>query len=175
MSTVIGIVDNGKVWVGADSYATTPSGERRRVICEKMFMNGPYLIAFIGSVRSGQVLKPHSFKAPKSIYDFPDKMVEQFKQKGCLATTSDSQTAVQEANFLIATPDGKLFEILLDFQMNEIKDYTAIGSGSPFAIGSLYTTRDWGDPRRRMLAAFEVAGVYDMSTGPPYIIEEFLE
>jgi len=175
MSTVIGIVDNGKVWMGADSYATTSSGERRRIICEKMFMNGSYLIAFIGSVRSGQVLKPHSFKAPENIYDFPDKMVEQFKQKGCLSISSESQTSVQEANFLIATPTGKLFEVLLDFQMNEIEDFTAIGSGSPFALGSLYTTRKWKDHKRRILDAFEAAAVYDMSTGPPYIIEEFLE
>lgn len=175
MSTVIGMVDNGKVWIGADSYATTTCGERRRVMCEKMFMNGPYLIAFIGSVRSGQVLKPNYFKAPESIHDFPDRMIEQFKQKGCLTVSSESQASVQEANFLIATPNGKLFEILLDFQMNEIEDFTAIGSGAPFALGSLYTTRNWGDQKRRIMTAFKVAGVYDMSTGPPYIIEEFLE
>lgn len=175
MSTVIGIVDNGKVWIGADSYATTLSGERRRVMCEKMFMNGSYLIAFIGSVRSGQVLKEGFFDPPENVYEFPDKMIEQFKQKGCLATHSESQTSVQEANFLIATPNGKLFEILLDFQMNEIEDFTAIGSGAPFAIGSLYTTRNWGDHKRRIMTAFKVAATYDMSTGPPYIIEEFLE
>lgn len=175
MSTVIGIVDDGKIWMGADSYATTPSGERRRIICEKMFMNGPYLIAFVGSIRSGQVLKPNSFKAPENIYDFPDRMVEQFKKKGCLVVSPESQTSVQEANFLITTPNGKLFEVLLDFQMNEIEDFTAIGSGSPFALGSLYTTRDWGDHKRRIMTAFKVAATYDMSTGPPYIIEEFLE
>jgi ATP-dependent protease HslVU (ClpYQ) peptidase subunit len=140
-----------------------------------MFTNGPYLIAFIGSVRSGQVLKPEYFEVPESVYDFPDKMVEQFKKKGCLAISSESQVSVQEANFLIATPNGKLFEVLVDFQINEIEDFTAIGSGSPFALGSLYTTRDWGDHKRRIMTALKVAATYDMSTGPPYTIEEFLE
>jgi ATP-dependent protease HslVU (ClpYQ) peptidase subunit len=175
MSTVIGIVDDGKVWMGADSYATTTCGERRRIICEKMFINNRYLIGFIGSVRSGQVLRPEYFEVPENIYEFPDKMMEQFKRKGCLAVSSDTHMSTHESNFLIATPNGKLFEILLDFQINEIKDFTAIGSGSPFALGSLYTTKDWGDHKRRIMTAFKVAAAYDMSTGPPYTIEEFLE
>ncbi len=175
MSTVIGIVDNGKVWMGVDSYATTTSGERRHVICKKMFVNNRYLIGFIGSARTGQVLRPEYFEVPENIYEFPDRMMEQFKQKGCLAVSADSQISIQESNFLIATPDGKLFEILLDFQMNEIEDFTAIGSGSPFALGSLHTTRRWGSPKKRMLTALKTAAVYDMSTGPPYIIEQFLE
>ena len=56
MSTVIAIVDDGKIWMGSDSYATTSDGERRRIICKKIFINGPYLIGFVGSVRTGQVI-----------------------------------------------------------------------------------------------------------------------
>ncbi len=175
MSTVIGIVDNGKVWMGADSFATTMDGQRRRIICRKIFVNGPYLIGFIGSVRTGQVLKPEYFTPPADVMDFPDAMFDQYKNKGCLAINAENQIPIQEGNFLIATPDGKLFEILLDFQMNEIEDYTSIGSGSSFALGSLYTTRNLINHKKRILVALGAASLYDMSTGPPFITEEFLE
>jgi len=175
MSTVIGLVDNGKVWMGADSFATTKGGERRRMICNKLFTNGPYLIGYIGSVRVGQVVRPEFFTAPKKISDFPDELMTQFEKKKCLAVDSDTQCSIHESNFLIATTEGKLYEILVDFQMNEIEDFTSIGSGSDYALGSLYTTRDWSSPKKRILTALKIAAVYDMSTGPPFVVEEFLE
>ena len=175
MSTVIGMVDNGKVWLGADSYATTSEGERRRMVAEKIFTNGPYIIGFIGSVRTGQVVKPEYFKPPEELYQFPDALLAQFKEKGCLAINSDNQCVLQESNFLIGTPDGRLHEILVDFQMNEIEDFTAVGSGSAFALGSLFTTRNQKDPKKRIITALKAASEYDMSTGPPFVIEEFLE
>jgi ATP-dependent protease HslVU (ClpYQ) peptidase subunit len=175
MSTVVAIVDNGKVWMGADSYATMTSGERRRIICNKMFINPPYLIGYVGSARVGQVIRPEYFKPPENVFEFPDALIKQFKKKGCLGLDSDDQTAINASNFLIATPDGKLFEILVDFQINEVKDFTGIGSGSTFALGSLYTTKNRKDPKNRILTALHIAGVYDIHTGSPYIVEEFLE
>jgi len=175
MSTVMAIVDNGKVWMGADSYATTKGGERRRMKCTKIFTNGPYLIGYIGSVRTGQVLRPEYFIAPKKVHGFPDKLITHFEKKKCLAVDPETQCSVFESNLLIATHEGRLYEILVDFQMNEIEDFTSIGSGSNFALGSLYTTRDWSSPKKRILTALKVAAIYDMSTGPPFIVEEFLE
>jgi len=174
MSTIIGIVDNGRVWIGTDSYATTTNGERRRIICKKSFVNSGYLISFIGSIRAGQSLRPEYFKAPKEIYQFPDKIIAQFEKCGCLGTDSDNQTYITESSFLIANSHGKLFELLSDFQINEIEDYTSLGSGSSFALGSLYTTEAWKDPKKRIITALKASGVYDMSTGPPYKIEKFL-
>ncbi len=175
MSTVVGIVKNGKVWLGADSYATTSDGERRRIICNKIFVNGPYLMGYIGSVRTGQVLAPREFDPPENVLDFPDFMINQFKEKGCIAVQSDNQVILQEGNTLIATLTGELYEVLADFQINQVKDFTAIGSGSMFAVGSLYTTRKSSNTKKRILTALEVASVYDMSTGPPFVVEEFSE
>jgi len=175
MSTVVAIVDKGKVWMGADSYATMEGGERRRIICNKIFTNGPYLIGYVGSVRVGQVVRPEYFTPPDDILKLPDALIKHFKEKGCLGVDGEDQTSKNASNFLIATPTGRLFEILVDFQLNEVKDFTAIGSGSPFALGSLYTTKGIKNCRRRATTALMVAGVYDMHTGPPYIIEEFLE
>lgn len=175
MSTIVGIIDNGKVWMGSDSYATTAEGDRRRIRNKKIFLNGPYLIGHVGTIRTGQVVIPKYFEAPENIYEFPDKLREQLEDKGCLAINPDDQTCMQASNFLIATMNGQLFEILSDFQMNEIIDFVAIGSGAPYALGSLWTTRSWSDSKRRIMAALKAADTYDMSTGPPFVIEEFLE
>lgn len=175
MSTVLAIVENGKVWMGADSYATTADGERRRIVCKKIFTNGPYMIGYIGSVRTGQVIKPDNFEAPEHISEFPDAIMEQFKEKGCLAVNTEDQTSFNLSNFLIATPNGKLYELLVDFQMNEVADFTAIGSGTSYALGSLHTTKNWRDPEKRILTALKVAATYDTATGPPFVVEEFLE
>lgn len=175
MSTIVGIIDNGKVWMGADGYATTGEGERRRIVPRKIFFNGPYMIGHVGSIRTGQVIKSDYFEAPENIMEFPDKLREQYKSKGCLGVNPDDSSSIQASNFLIATPTGKLFEILVDFQMNEVIDFVSIGSGSPYALGSLWTTRALKDPKKRIAAALKAASVYDMATGPPYVIEEYLE
>lgn len=175
MSTIIGIIDNGKIWMGSDSYATTADGERRRILNRKMFYNAPYLIGHVGGIRAGQVIRSEYFDPPENIFEFPDKLREQMNNKGCLATNPDDHTSMQSSNFLIANQNGQLFEILSDFQINEVVDFVAIGSGSPYALGSLWTTRSWSDSKRRIIAALKAATTYDMSTGPPYIIEEFLE
>lgn len=175
MSTVVGLVQDGKVFMGADSFATTVDGDRRHMCVEKLFVNGPYLLGFIGSVRNGQVLKPHHFTPPENVLDFPDAVMEQFRNKSCLGIQTETQTAMQEGNILIATPNGELYELLMDFQLNQIPEYTAVGSGSPFALGSLYTTRNRKDPKQRIKAALEAAARYNVATGPPFIIEEFLE
>ncbi len=137
MSTVVGIVKDGKIWMGADSYATTADGERRRIMCKKIFVNPPYLMGYIGSVRTGQVLSSREFEPPENVLDFPDCMIAQFKEKGCIFVQSDNQVLLQEGNILIGTAAGELYEVLADFQINQVEDFTAIGSGSTFAVGSL--------------------------------------
>jgi len=175
MSTVVGIVNNGKVWMGADSFATTIDGERRRTVCNKLFINGPYLFGHTGSVRPGQVLRRQFFTPPKNVLELPDCIRDHLKKKECLIINPDTQTQLLEGNFLIATNHGKLYEFLSDFQMNEVIDHTAIGSGAPFSLGSLYTTRKVYNNTHRLKVALHAAAVYDLHTGPPFIIKEFLE
>ena len=95
MSTVVAIVDKGKVWMGADSYATMESGERRRIMCKKLFVNTPYLIGYVGSARVGQVVRPEYFTPPENVLDFPDSLTKQFEEKGCLGM--DPEKEIQDA------------------------------------------------------------------------------
>ena len=171
MSCVVGIVKDNKVWLGSESCATTSDGERRFNKLEKIFRNGPYLIGFVGTVRPGQVLLPNYFKPPKNVMDFPDAIIKQFGDKGCLGIDGEDQTYCQATNFLVAY-ENRLYEILVDFQMNEIDNYSAIGSGSDFATGSLHTT-SFTDltPDKRIILALKAAVNHDMGCAGPYIIK----
>lgn len=171
MSTVVGLKTDKGVWIGADSRASTDEGEVRPIIAEKVFNNGPYLIGFIGSVRGGQLVRPEYFKPPTRIKDWPDALIKHYEAKGCLVTT-ETQTSAMACNFIIGdTRTGQLFEILVDFQMNEIPEMTAIGSGSNFAFGSLFTTRELNiNGKRRVELALEAAETFDAATGPPLYV-----
>jgi ATP-dependent protease HslVU (ClpYQ) peptidase subunit len=173
MSTVVGIVEEGEVFIGADSLASTEEGDARPMKCSKIFRNGPYLFGFIGSVRGGQILYPNYFKAPKEIMDLPDAIMTQCTEKGC-SITSEQGTYLHACNFLIGYK-GKLYEILVDYQMNEISSYSAIGGGSSYAFGSLHTTQKLKDefvPRMRIQLALEAAEEFSTSTRRPFIYEQ---
>lgn len=173
MSTVIGIVEDKKVYIGADSLASTEEGDARPIKCKKIFRNGKYLVGFIGSVRGGQVLYPEYFKFPPKIMDVPDAIMNQCVEKGCLVT-SEQQTSLHACNFLIGFK-GKLYEILVDFQMSEIASYTAVGSGSTYAFGSLHTTEQMKDdftPPMRIELALEAAAEFSTGTRKPFYWEQ---
>jgi ATP-dependent protease HslVU (ClpYQ) peptidase subunit len=172
MSTVIGIKHGKDVWIGSDSRGTTEDGYIRTADCIKVFRNGNYLIGFIGTVRGGQILMPPFFDPPEEIEWFPDALREHVAEKGCLMIEDDHCHA-QQCNFLIGY-EGRLYEILSDFHMGQIKTFTAIGSGSHFAFGSLYTTQKLNikDPEERMLIALKTAARFDVSSAGPFKIHK---
>ncbi len=170
MSCVVGLLQNGKLYLGADGFATTEGGERRPIICNKIFTNNSYLIGFTGSVRHGQILGPKHFKPPESIYDFADAVREIFAEKGAMLTSEVGQQ-IHASNLLLGY-HGRLYEVLIDFQLNEVfGSYTAIGSGSPYAMGSLYATKKWNSAEKRIMNALKAATEFDTSCGLPYQIE----
>lgn len=167
MSCVAAIVNDGKIWMAADGLASTEDGCIRPANCTKIFTNGDYTIGFIGSVRGGQILYPKYFAPPEDIMDLPDAIKEQCELKGCLAYT-EQQTHVMGSNYLVGYR-GKLYEILVDFQMVEVPDYSSIGSGSYYAYASLFTTKDMVDigPEKRLEYAIKSAIEYDAACGLP--------
>lgn len=170
MSCVVGLLNNGNLYMGADGIATTEDGEKRPIICHKIFTNKQYLLGYTGSVRHGQLVGPRFFDPPENVYDLADKMREKFAEKGAVLTIDTGQQ-MHSSNFLIGY-QGRLFEILIDFQFNEVLgDYTAIGSGASYAMGSLYATKRWTSPTKRILNALEAASEYDRSCGKPFMIE----
>ena len=173
MSCAIGLITTDGIWIGTDSAATTSEGEKRPILAEKLFRNKNLLIAYVGSVRGGQILHKEQFKPPSNIYKLPDAIIEQCKEKGSLSINAEDQTNCHLCNYLVACKDG-LYEVLADFQINKIPEYTAVGSGSSHAFGSLFTTGKSNlNPEQRVKLALTAAANFDTSTAPPFIIEKF--
>jgi ATP-dependent protease HslVU (ClpYQ) peptidase subunit len=173
MSTVVGIVEDGKVYLGADSLASTEEGDARPMKCKKIFRNGQYLIGFIGSVRGGQIFYPNYFKPPKDIMELPDAMLLQAQEKGCLLTGEQSQS-LHGCNFLIGYKK-KLYEIMIDFQLIEVDDYTTIGGGACYAFGALHTLyqmKDDFEPLMRIELALKAAEEFSTTTRGPFYYDQ---
>ena len=174
MACVVGLIDNGKVILGCDTIATTSEGDIRPVIADKIirYQKPHMLIGWAGDIRPGQTLRPHFFTPPKEILDLPDAMRNQFEKYGCLHL-DDSGPQITKCNFLIAYED-RLYEILLDFQLNEIKgNFTAVGAGAPYAFGSLFTSKDLDiTPEDKLELALNAACEYSATCYPPFSFEE---
>lgn len=171
MSCVIGLLQNGKLYIGSDGIATTDDGEKRPIIATKVFTNKGYLMGYTGSIRTGQLVGPKHFNPPSNVYELPDLIRQHILEKGSLIINGETQQHMHSCNFLIGY-QGRLFEILIDFQLNEIMgNFTAIGSGATYAMGSLFATKKWTSPENRILNALEAASEYDRSCGRPFMIE----
>ena len=170
MSCVVGLLKDGKLYMGSDGRATTDDGEKRPIVATKLFWNEDFLIGFAGSVRTGQLLKADYFEVPDDVLELPDAIRDHLCDKGSLAT-SDDQLSVQNCNFLIGY-NGRLYEILTDFQLNEVYgSFLVIGSGSQYAMGSLFTSKRVKSGEKRVLLALKAAAKFDSACGPPYFIE----
>jgi ATP-dependent protease HslVU (ClpYQ) peptidase subunit len=171
MSCVIGLIQNGKSYMGCDGLATTTDGEIRPVIANKIIINEPFIFGYTGNIRSGQVIKPEYFKPPKTIEELPDAIRQQFIDKGCMGS-SDEETQATQSNFLVIF-NHKLYEILIDFQLNEIRgEFSSIGAGSSYAFGSLFSTKNIKDPKKRIMIALKAAKEYCAHVGEPFSILE---
>ena len=74
MTCVIGIVDNGKVWMGGDSAAIDSEEETITLRKDpKVFRNEDFLIGFAGTYRLGQLIQ-YMFNCP---YRKPDQEIFQ--------------------------------------------------------------------------------------------------
>lgn len=172
MSSVVGLIHNGDVYIGSDSRGSSDGGDIRPIKAQKIFRVGKYLLGAVGSARGCQILHSHYFNPPDHILDFPDYLREHCREKGCLATVDD-QTEAWVSNLIIGV-EGKLYEILVDFHVSQINEFTAVGSGSAYALGSLKTTKELKitDPLRRIGLALRCAMEFDSSTGGELVIKK---
>lgn len=183
MTCIIGMIEGGETYIGADGYATSEECELKPIICRKLFKSGRYIVAFAGHIRTGQLLYPESgFEFPDEIYQIPNKMYLWLREFEAIGR-DEIQMGVIASNFIIATEDN-IYEIYTDMQISEINKkygYTAMGSGSPYALGSLYTTSNSGyrqkkmAPKDRIKLSLEAANRFVKNCGEPYQIFSYKE
>lgn len=175
MTCIVGLVDNGKVWIGGDAAGS--DGYSMDIRADgKVWAKDGMAFGFTTSFRMGQLLR-YDLTIPKR---FPDTdlmafLVRDFINavRGCLkgggfATTKDG--AEVGGNFLVGV-GGRLFCIESDYQVAESQSgYYAVGSGAKIALGSLFSTKKL-PAKHRVMMALEAAAHHSCHVAPPFHVE----
>jgi hypothetical protein len=173
MSCVVGVVSEGKVWMGAVSE------DMLSLVNRKIFFNGPLLIGCVGSIRMTQLIQYKLFvpEPPSMVVgdrdlmrymaiSFVDAVRKVFQANDFSLIHDDHST---EGVSLIGYR-GHLFRMEGDLQIVERVDgYEAIGCGSPYALGSLFESGK-ETPFMRVTNALTASHHFSAHVRPPYKI-----
>lgn len=174
MTCIVGLVDKGKVYMGADSAGV--SGLSLMVRTDrKVFTNGDFIMGFTGSFRMGQLLN-HAFTPPRRhadvdiekfmATDFINAVRDCLKSGGYAEKHHESE---QGGRFLVGY-SGRLFVVDSDYQVGEvIYGFDSVGCGSDIALGSLYSTS--GKPLKRLRKALKAAECFSAGVRGPFHYE----
>lgn len=148
MTCVAAVVEDGKVWMGADSAGVRSDYEYTRRKDPKVgIIQDEYIIGFTSSFRMGQILlydmTVPSYEEGTDVYRH---MVTKFIKSVRNSLQSGGYTHVSQNKetggiFLVGFR-GRLFKVESDFQIGEsIDNYMACGCGEPYATGAMYVSK----------------------------------
>lgn len=178
MSCASGIQVKNKVFIGVDSCAADDDSNTIRKD-EKIFKKGKFLIAFVGSFRMFQVIR-YYLKIPQQrtkddfgflCTTFVNSLRNCLKKNGTLIIEEETKVEGMEGSLLIGYK-GRLYVIDEDFHVGVTKSgYDSIGSGSPYALGSLLSTENLiKDPEERIQLSLKSAATFSNSVDEPFKI-----
>lgn len=160
MTCIVGISDNGKVYIGGDRGASDGSSIVS-LSTPKVCIRDEWIFGYAGSMGIGQIMQ--IINIPILSEDDDPFMVLRMDVVDAFKSMMDIQglsiTEDNDTDILIGIR-GRLFEFSpADWSVAEVKE-TAIGSGGNFALGSLYTSNTNEDPIYRIGMALGAAITY---------------
>jgi ATP-dependent protease HslVU (ClpYQ) peptidase subunit len=178
MTCIVAVKQGGQVFMGADSCASDGFTFITDVD-DKIYKLGDFIIGSAGSVRVKDVFQ-YNITIPENLnidniekfirVDFVTAYRKILEEHGSKAKHHDGTDANAGA-MLVAWKD-QCFEIYSDFSVITLKNrtYSAIGSGTYFALGSLKTTENDSNitPKKRILAALEAAEAFQSGVKGPF-------
>lgn len=175
MTCIVGLVDNGNVYIGGDSAGVAGLSVSIRAD-EKVFHNGPFIMGFTSSFRMGQLLR-YKFNPPKQnvkqtdmeymVTDFIDSVRKCFGENGFGSTQDKADN--EGGTFLVGYNQG-LYHIDSDFQVGKpMWLYDSVGCGSDIAKGSLFSTKGCA-PEARVKLALEAAAAFSGGVSAPFAL-----
>lgn len=176
MTCIVGIAKDGRVYVGADSCGSDGYSKHTHNR-PKVFTVGDFIIGYTSSFRMGQIIE-HQWTPPardegNTDYDYLVKQVipslmQLFKRQ----KYGTEENGEQEGGTFIIGYKGKCYYIQNDFAVLEPADgFYAVGSGTKWALGSLYSTKGEKDIEKRINLAIEAAEHYSCTVQGPVVIE----
>lgn len=174
MTCIVGIKGPDGIYIGGDS-AVSSHNLIQTMTDPKVWRKGQFIFGFSGALRAGQIVKYNMKIPPISNREPTQYMVTSFvnSMRKCLkkagASREENKEEEQDNQFLIGYK-GHLFEIDEAYGVCEVADeYVAIGSGTEYALGSLYATKDH-PTENRLIKALESAAYFSESVAPPFHI-----
>jgi len=177
MTTVLGCVENGKVYIGADSQFTSGwmyfvSGEK------KVFRVQDVLFACSGTLRDLQSIR--------YLTQFPNQSPDETDDIRYLVTVvaeairvslrdqnrikKENELEDAESDFLVGYRN-RLYRLHGDGAFAVCPTPVAcLGTGGELALGA-FLARPELPPQERILQALAIAGQLDIATRPPYYVE----
>lgn len=174
MTCIAAIAYNGMVYMGGDSAAADENNHFISTRKEpKVFIKDDYIIGYAGSFRFGKVVQ-HNFIPPKPDFKNLDKFLNTTfidALRECAESSKIDPTTEEDSSELLIGVGGRLFEFCNDWHMGEdANDFNAIGSGSSFAMGSLYSTGRIRSPHARIRTALQAAEKFSQTVKGPFTI-----
>jgi ATP-dependent protease HslVU (ClpYQ) peptidase subunit len=187
MTAVVGVVDEGVVTIGGDTCASREGGDRFSLQDTKVWRLGPALIGIAGDSRMGDLIqfglawpKPKRFRKVRR--DAREVLVRELVPAIQGLLKAHSAGAIRDNQQLTGTDLlvgvwGRLFLLQPDFSVMEPRDpYFAIGAGSSYALGALYTMRQrTGFSDLKVRSALEAATAYHGTVNGEYTILSTVE
>lgn len=176
MTCIVGVISDGKVYMGSDSAVAT-GWEVRPLAESKLFRLGKMVFGTSGDMRVAQVVK-HGLVLEAQPEDNDDMayMVnvvaecirELLKARG-ISTVNNNKEG-NETEFLVGYR-GHLYEINTNYQVTEYSEgFNAIGCGQDYALGALYIAFDT-DPEDRVSLALQAADHFSGGVCQPFHYE----
>ena len=166
MTCIVGMVDNGYVYIGGERGASDDNAIISSTRPKVGVRNG-WIYGFAGTFGIGQLIECidlPSLDRDEDVYTYIRLDIVE-KLKGAIESYSkDNEENTTE--WLIGC-QGRLFEMSsADWGVCEVS-YTSIGSGFPYALGSLYTSIRTKDVEKRLRMAISAAIEYSPSCRGP--------
>lgn len=184
MTCIVGMIENGTVYIGGDS-ALTGGWQVRAAKRPKVFRNGEFIMAGTGYPRMTQLLE-YALEAPAQeaceglsgaeieianekymITVFAEAVRECLKKHGFAKVENEQE---EFGTFMVGYR-GSLYCVESNLQVLQYRDeVSAIGSGEQYALGALHAMQSFPelDARERISRALEAAAHFDGSVAPPF-------
>lgn len=174
MTCIVGVRQNGKVWLGGDSAGI--AGWELRAVDLKVFQRGPFLYGVAGSVRVSNLIR-YAFQPPAplmslSIYmvtTWIDALRDCLKAGGVAGKNNEVEELTDSA--LLVGIQGRLFSVYSDYQVSEDQAaYAGVGCGAATALGALAVS--WQlPPAARCRAALRAAELHNIGVRGPFVVQ----
>lgn len=176
MTCIVGLVEDGVIYMGGDSAAVGGLSIETRAD-PKVFVNGPMIFGFTSSFRMGQLLQ-YALQIPEQlpsktdmaylVTDFMDAIRALYQNHGFMGKSEDREDG---GTFLLGYR-GTLYKVGDDFQVACVAHpYDAVGCGGDIALGALHAmTGMKRAPPAKIRAALAASAEFSAGVRPPFYV-----